>query len=141
MKEPVLSSVTIVRENPPASVTVTARVALSAEPVDLKNSAIKEGELRLALDSDAPNLTNLAIYAACTSAMFFARRRVGGHLSVELVAYSWTGKVEDADQFAIAMRLAIERAFGQGDLSTFDPAWILQSEESRGGHGGEAIKL
>jgi hypothetical protein len=59
-----------------------------------------------------PFLTYKAIKGACISGAIYARRKLGvSGLSIELLSFSWTGKVENVEPFAIATMIAACKAF------------------------------
>lgn len=100
-------TVTIVNPDCGASVSVTVNIEPSEEPV-FRNTAMA-GVLRMGepLNPALPYLTYLAIDGACWSGVFYARRLLGvSGLNVELLSYSFSGQVENAAPFAMAIRIA-----------------------------------
>jgi hypothetical protein len=98
-----------------ASVSVSIRVSESNRPVEFRNSAMIEvPNMDNAVDPSLPFLTYRAIDSACISGAIYARRKLGlSGLAVELLSFSWTGKVENAEPFAIAIMIAVCKWFSK----------------------------
>lgn len=100
---------------PPATVSVRINIAQSEQPLDFKNKAmVGVRNMDDAVSPDLPYLTFRAIESAFISGAIYARRKleVTG-LSVELLSFSWTGKVENAEPFAVAVTVAACKALSE----------------------------
>jgi hypothetical protein len=76
------------------------------------------------IDPHFPFVTYKAIEAACISGAIYARRKMGvSGLSVELLSFSKSGKVENAQPFAVAIMIAASKIaqkeinFSKSDLA------------------------
>lgn len=118
-------SLKIVKSDGSASVSVSLNVGESRDLVDFRNTAMA-GVAKMGdpIHPSSPFLTYLAIECACISAAIYARRKLGVvGLFVELISFSYTGRVENADPFAKAVMIAICKsmsesiAFSENDLN------------------------
>ncbi|MEK7782025.1 MAG: hypothetical protein AAB370_11050 [Verrucomicrobiota bacterium] len=123
---------TIKKVGTEASVTVSLNVSRAEQPIEFKNTAMASVPcMDFAVSSEAPFLTYAAIESACNSGAIYARRKLKVEgVVVELLHFSWGGKVENAEPFAVAVMLAIcsslgkETAFTESELC----GWRLASE-------------
>ena len=106
---------TIKKANTATSISLSVNVAEAKQPIDFKNTAMsKVANMDEAVLPALPFLTYKAIESACISGAIFSRRKLGvSGLAIELLSFSWTGKVDNAEPFAIATMLAASKAFSQ----------------------------
>jgi hypothetical protein len=114
-------AITLKLEKSDTSVSITVNIHESRKPVDFQNTAMA-GVVRLEapLDPLLPLLTYKAIESACISGLICARRKSGVFgFCVELLSYSITGNVENAEPFAVAVMLAACKK-GPNSVTFFD---------------------
>lgn len=121
------------------TVSILIKVATATQPIDFRNSAMSNiANLDGPVDSLSPFLTGKAIEAACISGAIYARRKLGvAGLSVELLSFSWKGKVENAEPFAVAVMMAAckgikkETPFLEREVNGWRELEFSQSETAR----------
>lgn len=98
-----------------AHISIAVNVCESSKPIDFKNPAMASIQcMEDAVSHELPHLTYSAIEAACISGAIYARRKLGIRgLAVELLSVAWTGRVENAEPFAIAVMFAACRVFSK----------------------------
>jgi hypothetical protein len=106
---------TIKKPSATESVSIDISVSEAKQPIEFKNSAMI-GVLNMedAIAPSLPFLTYSAIESACISGMIYARRKLGlNGLHIELLSFSCSGKVENAEPFAVAIMIAACKAFSK----------------------------
>jgi hypothetical protein len=122
------TKLTIKNINSTASISIAINIAEAKQPIDFKNTAMLEvRNMDEAVLPAFPFLTYKAIEGACISGAIYARRKLGvSGLSIELLSFSWTGKVENVEPFAVATMIAA--------CKTFPKAIIFSENELNGWH-------
>ena len=118
-------TVKIAKPDGRTSVSITVNVHESDKPVDFRNTAMADVmHMDKPLSPSLPFLTHQAIEAACCSGARYARHKLGvSGLFVELLSYSYSGEVESAEPFAIAVMIAACKSgsesvvFSEGELN------------------------
>jgi len=97
------------RSDPTQQITVTLDASISEQPQEFHNTAMKDVlDMEQPLTKESPYLTFVAVESACMSGAFYARRKLGVNgVAVELLSYSATGGVENAEPFAVATMIGI----------------------------------
>jgi len=98
---------TITNPKTKASVSVSLNASEAEQPIEFRNTAMADvPNMDSAIVQAYPFVTYRAIESACVSGVIYARRKLGlSGLKIELLSYSFTGAVENAEPFAIAVMM------------------------------------
>lgn len=114
---------TITNPSTGASLSISLNVAEAKQPVEFRNTAMAGvANMDSAIVQTYPFVTYRAIESACVSGAIYARRKLGlSGLNIELLSFSITGAVENAEPFAIAVMIGASKGLSK-------PAQFTSSE-------------